>query len=201
MQHLATRLVENYDRTAGPDWRWFEDMLTYDNGLLPLSLWVAGDALGDKRLVEIAQASTDFLESHILRNGMLSVVGNQGWFPRGGECSRRGEQPIDAMAAVLMYQGAYRVTRNIGYLRKMYQSFLWFTGRNTPGLPLYDPETKGCCDGLEPNCVNRNQGAESTLAYLIARLAVQEMLPELQKRKIQRKGEVPREQEVAAVDR
>lgn len=180
VQHLGDFLCEEYEATTGDDWQWFEEILTYDNALLPLALWLASDIMRSERYRRIAEESTAFLEAVILPHGQLSVVGNDGWYPRGGRRSIEGQQPTDAMAAVLLFQGAYRVSADPAFLLKMYQSFLWFTGRNDLKLSLYDPETKGCCDGLELHGVNRNQGAESTLAYLIARLVIQEMLPELQ---------------------
>lgn len=181
LQQLADFLCAEYEQAATADWRWFEEVMTYDNALLPLALWLAADVVRSDRYRHIAEATTAFLESVILPNGQLSVVGNDGWYPRGGRRSVEGQQPTDAMAAVLLFQGAYRISGDPAYLLKMYQCFLWFTGRNDQKISLYDPETKGCCDGLELYGLNRNQGAESTLAYLISRLVIQEMLPELQR--------------------
>src|SRR5690606_9151221 len=118
--------------------------------------------------------SMAFLEKHTMSRGHLSLVGNEGWFKRDGEISRFDQQPVDAMATVLLFLQAYNDTGDAHYLRSVYTAFMWFLGENDLRMGLYDFETGGCCDGLEKDGVNRNQGAESTLAYLIAYLAVQQ---------------------------
>ena len=114
----------------------------------------------------------NFLTKHTLKDNYLSIIGNEKWFKKEGERSLFAQQPIDAMAMVLMYHQAFHVTRDKDYLNKLYTSFLWFLGENDLRMSLYDFETKGCCDGFESYGVNRNQGAESSLAYLISHLTV-----------------------------
>src|SRR5690606_6779718 len=116
--------------------------------------------------------SQAFLEKLTFNQGYLNPVGNNGWYLRDGEMPLHDQQAIETMAMVLMYFQAYKVTQEPGNIRKMFTSYLWFLGENTLRVPLFDYETNGCCDGLQPDGVNRNQGAESTLAYLISHLAV-----------------------------
>jgi hypothetical protein len=107
-----------------------------------------------------------------MKNDFLSIIGNEKWYKKEGERSVFAQQPIDAMAMVLMYHQAYHLTKDKEYIHKLYTSFLWFLGENDLRMSLYDFETKGCCDGFESYGVNRNQGAESSLAYLISHLTV-----------------------------
>ena len=113
-----------------------------------------------------------FLTSHTLKDGYLSVIGNKEWFVKDKERSIYAQQPIDAMAMVLMFHQAFLITQETIYLEKLFTSFMWFLGENDLRMSLYDYETKGCCDGFEDYGVNRNQGAESLLAYLISHLTV-----------------------------
>jgi len=172
LKDMAYKIVAQYDNETSQDWRWFEPELTYDNGIIPLALLHAYEIRGDKKFLEVAQETTDFLEKIIFRNGCLSPVGNDGWYQKGAPCPQYAQQPIDAMAVVMMFHQAYVVTGNKRYLERMFASFMWFLGENDLRIPLYDFETRGCCDGLENHGVNRNQGAESVLAYLISHLTV-----------------------------
>jgi glycosyltransferase involved in cell wall biosynthesis len=167
----ADALVNLYKQHSSTNWKWFELYLTYDNGLLPLSLLHASVVLDDDGLKEIALESTDFLASITLSKGYLSPIGNKEWYVKDADCSIYGQQPVDAMAMVLLFRKAFKLTRDEKYLQQMNTSFMWFLGRNELLTSLYDHDSKGCCDGLEKHGINRNQGAESTLAYLIARLA------------------------------
>lgn len=172
LRNYATALVNLYEAHSSPGWKWFEPYVTYDNGLLPLSLLHAAVVLKDERFKEIALESTGFLADITLDKGYFSPVGNTQWYVKDGCRSAYGQQPVDAMAMVLLFRKAYHVTGQEKYLQQMMTSFRWFLGRNELLTSLYDPESKGCADGLEKHGINRNQGAESTLAYLIARLAV-----------------------------
>jgi hypothetical protein len=157
------------------DWKWFEPVLTYDNAVLPLSLLHAASIKTDETIImEIAGESMHFLTDITLGNGYLSVIGNDKWYARDGKPSVFAQQPIDVMATVLMFQKAFQLTKDKTYLSNLYTSFMWFLGENDLGMNLHDTEMKGCFDGLECTGVNRNQGAESTLAYLISHLAALE---------------------------
>jgi len=171
---LAVRLHREYQAYRRADWHWFESLLAYDNALLPLAMLRAGELLNDETFLQVGFESMAFLEKHTMRKGHLSLVGNEGWFKQDGLPARFDQQPVDAMATVLLFLQAYNLTGDPYYLQLVYTAFMWFLGENDLRLSLYDFETGGCCDGLEKDGVNRNQGAESTLAYLIAYLAVQQ---------------------------
>jgi glycosyltransferase involved in cell wall biosynthesis len=172
LRNLANVLVKHYEENQSPGWNWFESLLAYDNGILPLALLHSAEILNDKKITETAIASMNFLTRHTLKDNYLSIIGNEKWYKKEGERSIFAQQPIDAMAMVLMYHQAYFVTKDKDYLNKLYTSFLWFLGENDLRMSLYDFETKGCCDGFESDGINRNQGAESSLAYLISHLTV-----------------------------
>ncbi|HEY5500255.1 MAG TPA: glycosyl transferase, partial [Bacteroidales bacterium] len=181
LRSLANVMVQKYNENATPDWRWFESVLTYDNGILSLSLLHAAEILNDEKVTKIAMESMDFLTEKTLKDGYLSIIGNEKWYKKGGERSIFAQQPIDAMAMVLMYHQAFHLTRDKEYLNKLYTCFLWFLGENDLRMSLYDFETQGCCDGFEKYGVNRNQGAESSLAYLISHLTVLQAYEEFHK--------------------
>ncbi|MDA3867929.1 MAG: glycosyltransferase family 4 protein [Salinivirgaceae bacterium] len=181
MRNMAKKLTTHYKENESDNWKWFESQLSYDNGILPLAMLHAAELLNDSKVTEIALSSMEFLTLHTLKNNYLSVIGNEKWFKKDGERSVFAQQPIDAMAMVLMYHQAFHVTKNTEYLDKLYTSFLWFLGENDLRLSLYDFETKGCCDGFESFGINRNQGAESSLAYLISHLTVLKAYEEFHK--------------------
>lgn len=172
LRNLAQSLIKHYEENQTPDWKWFESLLAYDNGILPLALLHSAEILNDNKITKIALATMNFLTDHTLKDNYLSIIGNEKWYKKEGERSVFAQQPIDAMAMVLMYHQAFHVTKDKEYLNKLYNSFLWFLGENDLRMSLYDFETKGCCDGFESYGVNRNQGAESSLAYLISHLTV-----------------------------
>lgn len=172
LRNLANILVNHYEKNQSAGWNWFESLLAYDNGILPLALLHSAEILNDKKIRETAIESMNFLTSHTLKDNCLSVIGNEKWYKKEGVRSVFAQQPIDVMASVLMYQQAFHLTKEKDYFDKLYNSFLWFLGENDLRMSLYDFETNGCCDGLESYGVNRNQGAESSLAYLISHLTV-----------------------------
>jgi hypothetical protein len=181
LRNLANVLIKHYKENQVTNWNWFESLLAYDNGILPLALLHSAEILNDSKITETAIESMDFLTEHTLKDNYLSIIGNEKWYKKEGERSVFAQQPIDAMAMVLMYHQAYHVTNDKEYLNKLYTSFLWFLGENDLRMSLYDFETKGCCDGFESYGVNRNQGAESSLAYLISHLTVLQAYQEFHK--------------------
>jgi glycosyltransferase involved in cell wall biosynthesis len=172
LRNLALNLVRHYEENSTPDWKWFERLLAYDNGILPLALLHAAEILNDERITRTALETMSFLTEITLRDGYLSIIGNEKWYKKDGERSMFAQQPVDALAMVLMYHQAYHLTKDKEYLNKLFASFMWFLGENDLRMSLFDFETKGCCDGFENYGVNRNQGAESSLAYLISHLTV-----------------------------
>ena len=181
LRNMAFTLIKHYDENESADWKWFEALLAYDNGILPLALLHSAEILNDDKITKTAIQAMDFLTSHTLKDNYLSIIGNEKWYKKEGERSIFAQQPIDAMAMVLMYHQAFHLTKNKIYLNKLYTSFLWFLGENDLRMSLYDFETKGCCDGFESYGVNRNQGAESSLAYLISHLTVLQAYEEFHK--------------------
>lgn len=172
LTELTQPLIDAYENTQSADWQWFEEKMTYDNAILPLALLHSCEITGNEDAKRIALNTMAFLDKLTLSNGYLSPVGNDGWYYRGGSFPTFDQQAIETMAMVLMHFQAYQIFRVPQYVEKMFLSYKWFLGENTLRAPLYDHETKGCCDGLLPTGINRNQGAESTLAYLISHLTV-----------------------------
>ncbi|MBZ9728637.1 glycosyltransferase family 4 protein [Salegentibacter sp. JZCK2] len=181
LKNLSSKLVTHYEENSSKDWNWFETLLAYDNGILPLSLLHATQILNDDHIETIALESMEFLTEQTLKNGYLSIIGNKNWYVKGGERSMFAQQPVDALAMVLMYYQAFLLTKDKEFLNKLFLSFMWFLGENDLRMSLYDFDTKGCCDGIEKYGVNRNQGAESSLAYLISHLTVLQAYDELYK--------------------
>jgi glycosyltransferase involved in cell wall biosynthesis len=178
LARLAGRLCRRYRQEATAGWRWFEPTLTYDNALLPLALWRAHALTRDPESRDVARESLDFLEAACFRDDRLVLVGNAGWHPRGGTRSDADEQPIDAAAFVLAFRGAYLVTRDHRYLRRMREAFAWFLGANRLGAAVYDSATAGCRDGLGETVPNLNQGAESTVSFLLSLIEMLELAGE-----------------------
>ncbi|MGN7989480.1 glycosyltransferase [Pedobacter sp. 22226] len=169
---LASSLVASYKAHKDGDWHWFEDILTYDNAILPLALLHHYEVTGNATSYKIAMESIAFLNSFSFENGYLNPVGNAGWMKKHGKNPVYDQQALETMAMVLLYAKAFEITKDDQYLNLMHTSYQWFLGKNSLHIPLYDFETHGCADGLQFNSVNRNQGAESTLAYFISHLAI-----------------------------
>jgi hypothetical protein len=178
LRRLAARLCGRYREQASTDWRWFEPALTYDNALLPLALFRAHKITQDAPSVDVARETLAFLERTCFRNDRLVLIGNGGWHARDGRRPESDEQPIDAAAFVLAFRGAYLATGDHRYLRRMRESFAWFLGANRLGSSLYDPATAGCRDGLGADAPNLNQGAESTICFLLSLIEMLELAGE-----------------------
>jgi hypothetical protein len=176
LEKLADKIIDYYDKHAGKNWHWFEKKITYSNGLLPTSLWVAYQIIQKERYAEVAKLTTDFLMDKCRKKDRVSLVGNNGWLKETDMTKADfDQQPVDAMWLVEMGRAAYEVKKDTSYLLFMRQAFDWFLGVNDLGEPLYDYVTGGCYDGLTPTGPNLNQGAESTLSCLLALLTITEM--------------------------
>ncbi|HTN19219.1 MAG TPA: glycosyltransferase family 4 protein, partial [Pelobium sp.] len=169
---LADKLVLAYEKHRTENWHWFEEKLTYDNAILPLALLKSYEITNKYIYKEIGLESLCFLDGETLNQGYYNPIGNDGWFYKNQEKAVFDQQAIETMAAVMMYFQAFETTKDVVFIEKMFKTYLWFLGENALRIPLYDHETKGCCDGLTPQGLNRNQGAESTLAYFISHLTV-----------------------------
>jgi glycosyltransferase involved in cell wall biosynthesis len=178
VERLAQRLCHKYRDEATPGWRWFEPTLTYDNALLSLALWRVHALTGDLESRRVAGETLDFLESTCFEGDRLVLIGNAGWHARGGVRSQSDEQPTDAAAFVLAFRGAYLVTRDHRYLRRMREAFAWFLGSNRLDAAVYDSATAGCRDGLGATAPNLNQGAESTISFLLSLIEMLELAGE-----------------------
>jgi glycosyltransferase involved in cell wall biosynthesis len=178
LDRLVEKLAERYHNHATEEWRWFEATLTYDNAILPLALFAAYEITRERATLRVARESLEFLEDVCFHGDRLQLVGNTGWHSRGGKKARADEQAIDAAAFVLAFRCAYKVTADRHYLRRMRESFAWFLGANRLGVSLYDFATGGCCDGMGVAEINRNQGAESTICFLLSLLKMLELAGE-----------------------
>ena len=170
----ADRLVESYTKESGDDWHWFEGYLTYGNSVLPEAMLMAYVLTLNPEYRKIAKESFDFLLSRIFSEDMIQVVSNQDWHLRGESMSPEfegGEQPIDVAYTILALRLFHLIFPQEGYDTMMENAFDWFLGKNPLNQTIYNPRTGGCHDGLELNNVNLNQGAESTISYLMARMA------------------------------
>jgi len=166
---LTSRLMELFERTAQPDWRWFQEDLTYDNAKLPHALILSGRAAGQQAVLERGlQALRWLTELQISEKGHFRSIGTNGFYRRGGMRANFDQQPIEAQAMVSACLEAYRATSDLWWHEQAQRAFDWFIGWNDLGLELCSPKTGGCRDGLHVDRVNRNQGAESTLAFLLS---------------------------------
>ena len=166
---LTSRLMELFERTAQPDWRWFQEDLTYDNAKLPHALILTGRTTGQQAVLERGlQALRWLTELQISEKGHFRSIGTNGFYRRGGMRANFDQQPIEAQAMVSACLEAYRATSDLWWYEQAQRAFDWFIGWNDLGLELCSPKTGGCRDGLHVDRVNRNQGAESTLAFLLS---------------------------------
>jgi len=175
MEMAADILASQYENNNSPRWQWFDEALTYDNAVLPHALFVAG-AILDGKFLEIAEKTSEFLLANIFNGRHFSFIGCEGWYKRGQARATFDQQPIEAASIVLMLGAAYDATRNKKYLTLQRKAFQWFLGENDLHIPLYDFKTKGCSDGLMSDGINPNQGAESTLSFLLSLLTVIESI-------------------------
>jgi hypothetical protein len=166
---LGQRLVNWWHKNASPDWPWWEDKLTWGNAKPPHALLELGDRLNSEKMVTAGLTALRWLlQVQTAQNGHLSIIGNAGWYARGRTRARFDQQPIEAKALVQACLSAARVSRDPFWTSEAVRCFEWFLGRNDLDIAVYNSETGGCHDGLQRDNVNDNQGAESTLAYLLS---------------------------------
>lgn len=169
---LAQALVKQFEQCARKEWRWFEDKLTYDNALLPAALFVAYRHLGENKLLLTAHESLEFLDQITFRNGYFQAIGCKGWMLQGAEPAHYDEQPIEACTSALTHLLAYDVAGDGAMLELARRSYAWYSGKNSCAQCLIDEETGGCGDGITPDGINQNQGAESIVGYCMANLSI-----------------------------
>jgi glycosyltransferase involved in cell wall biosynthesis len=172
---LANRLLDIYERSHSKTRQWFEKSLSYSNARLSQALILAGWRSDNKRMIEAGIESLRWLvaEQHQGDEEIFVPIGSSGFFTEGEEKARFDQQPVEACATISACLEAYRLTDEEYWLEEAQRVFRWFLGKNDLQVPLYDAATGGCRDGLHPDRVNENQGAESTLSFLMALLEMQ----------------------------
>ncbi len=166
---LTCRLMKLFETVARPDWQWFEEELSYDNAKLAHALIVSGQATGQKEVLEQGLKALRWLTRiQMSEKGHFRPIGSNGFYRRGGTRANFDQQPIEAQATVSACLEAYRATSDFWWYEQAQRAFDWFIGWNDLGLEVYSAETGGCRDGLHMDRVNGNQGAESTLAFLLS---------------------------------
>jgi glycosyltransferase involved in cell wall biosynthesis len=166
---LTSRLMHLFNVTAKPDWQWFEEELSYDNAKLSCALIVSGQATGQQAVLDTGLRSLRWLtELQMSDKGHFRPIGSNGFYRRGGTRAIFDQQPVEAQATVSACLEAYRATSDFWWYEHALRAFDWFIGWNDLGLELYAPDTGGCRDGLHVDRANGNQGAESTLAFLLS---------------------------------
>jgi glycosyltransferase involved in cell wall biosynthesis len=174
---LAELLLRMYEAIRRPDWKWFENILAYGNARLSQAMLLVGSACADDRMIAAGLESLDWLTEtqRCTTNGHFVPIGSQGFYRQGNEKARFDQQPLEAAGAVSACLQAYRVTGDSRWRKQAWSAFNWFLGDNDLQLALYDSVTGGCRDGLHPERANENQGAESTLSFLMALLEMRSM--------------------------
>jgi hypothetical protein len=182
---FADRLAAMYAHESAEGWEWFEHSLTYANSLLPEAMLLAGLATGNREYQHIALQSFEFLLRHIFDSEGIHVISNEYWSENDKKPYQAhtkalsqvvgGEQAIDVCYTILALAAFYQVYLDENYRDKMLLAFDWFLGRNHLNQIIYNPCTGGCYDGLERDNVNLNQGAESTISYLLARQTMEKI--------------------------
>lgn len=176
LEKFTNRLAQMYKHEAQEGWQWFESYLTYANSILPEAMLYSWTITKNIEFKEIAIKSFEFLLSQIFNKNGIEVISNKGWLKKGEKSKHFGEQPIDVAYTIMTLSGFYDILDNNDYKKKILIGFSWFLGNNRLNQIIYNPCTGGCYDGLEKTQVNLNQGSESTISYLMARLTVEKYL-------------------------
>lgn len=172
----AQRLVECYRRSHRANWPWFESRMTYANAVLPHALFIAAQCWPNEMFLEVARASFAFLDRETTADNLFWPVGNGGWYSHGEEKAPYDQQPVEAGTMGDAALAAFQLLGREEHLATFRRARDWFYGHNSLGQALVDVRSGGCCDGLQRSGVNRNQGAESTLAYLLTEVDNSEVL-------------------------
>ena len=166
---IANRLFELHERASGRDWPWFEDSVTYCNGRLSHALIASGARMENEAMCAVGLRSLDWLFTiQLSADGLFAPIGSNGFYRRDGAPARFDQQPVEACALIAAALEAHRVTDDRRWRDRARVAFNWFVGDNELQRSLYDPASGGCRDGLHADRVNENQGAESTLSFLLA---------------------------------
>ncbi len=174
MEEFADSLVNLYRVKTENDWRWFEPYLTYSNARLPQALFSAYESAKEESYLEVAEGSLNFLIEAQMVEGCFVPIGSEGWYIKRRQRALYDQQPIEASCTVDAALAAWRITRKEHYRDAAQTAFDWYHGGNLNGVVLYNPETGTCYDGITHEGLNQNQGAEATLSYYLAYLAMRE---------------------------
>jgi len=172
---LANRLFDQFKNNATDGWPWLENALNYANGKLPHALLLSGRWMHQKDMIDMGLLSLKWLIAIQTEDGHFVPIGSNGWYEKGGPRARFDQQPIEANAMVEACVEAFNVTRDQTWFENAVMCFNWFLGHNDLNMPLYDPKTGGCRDGLMADGINQNQGAESSLAWLLSLMTLQKL--------------------------
>ena len=175
---LAYRLFDQFSSQASSDWPWLENALNYANGKLPHALLLSGQRMQRGDMVDMGLRTLKWLLAIQTENDHFVPIGSNGWYERSGSRARFDQQPVEANAMVEACIEAFKATQDQAWFENAVMCFNWFLGHNDLNLPLYDPKTGGCRDGLMANGINQNQGAESSLAWLLSLMTLQNLYAE-----------------------
>jgi glycosyltransferase involved in cell wall biosynthesis len=174
LRSCCEQLMALYEKSHSPDWEWFEHYLTYSNAILPEALLLGYKITGERRYLEVSERTLNFLIKHTFKDSMYIPVGQSGWFPKEGTRQYFDQQPEDTTATVEALNVMFQVTNKKHYKELAKIAFNWFLGDNVLGQVVYDRTTGGCHDGIGEKFINLNQGAESTISYLLARFSFED---------------------------
>jgi hypothetical protein len=172
VRYLGDSLFNSYEAECSGDWEWFAPVMTYDNARLPEALIRAGSALSELRFGEVGLTALAFYERVTLGTGIFVPIGNQGWYPRGGSRAVYAQQPLEAVALIDAELAAFDATGDPQRFANAELGLAWYYGKNTRSETM--AHGGGCYDGLDEHAINRNMGAESTLALLAGAYALGE---------------------------
>jgi len=173
IKKLADYLAQLYKDCNSEKWNWFENYLTYSNSKLPEALFFSYKTTKDDKYLIIAKESLDFLISISFKDGKYAPIGQNGWYHKNGYNTRFDQQPVDAASMVQTLIVAYDTSKENRYMKLAIEAFYWFLGKNSLNQEVYNKLTGGCHDGIGEYSLNMNQGAESSISYLLARLSLQ----------------------------
>ena len=176
IRKLADKILDSYNRNSQKNWKWFEEELTYANSKIPEALLYAHITTQDDKFLDVAIDYLGFLTKNTFLNSVMVPIGEKGWYRKGGKRAMFDQQPIDVAYTVQTLILVYKITNQEKFKNMAFNAFQWFLGKNTLGQVVYNETTGGCHDGIGNNAINLNQGAESTVSYLLATLSLVEVV-------------------------
>jgi len=176
MIELTDQLLKIYKKKSSINWRWFETTLTYCNAKLPQAMFESYLHIRDEKYFQVAKDSFNFLLKVQMNNNVFEPIGNNGWYKKDGLKALYDQQSVEASCMIKTALTDFQITQNTLFKTVAQTIFEWYLGKNNQGLKIYDPKTGACYDGITPKGLNLNQGAESTIAYLLARLDLETII-------------------------